>query len=425
MSTFYERPLVPTRGSGNILTDASGESYLDFYSAVSANILGYDVPEIWEAVREQLRSGIVHLSPFYVSRRRVELAERLAELSGIPDAVVSFTVSGSEAVDLALFLATLYRRSSHVLALRHGFHGTTFGAMAVTGDRRWVGMGLSPFQVGYARGGYDRHHGPSAGLDDAAYVRACAQDLAELIGAGTADRVAALIVEPVQGVAGAAPLAPGLLEAYRPILQREGILLISDEVQTGWGRTGGHLWGYQHHDVVPDLLVFGKGLGGGFPIGGVVARREIMEAMTGMRVSATSGDPLPVAAALATLDHVQAHDLPANAGRLGSLLLDGLRERIFDTAIVADVRGRGLLLAIEFTGPDRDSAGSEIAVRVQEGCRRNGVLVGLGGAEEHCLSLMPPLTLTEAQAREGMEAIASAVREADRGIAADRGGKAE
>ncbi|MFP3963503.1 aspartate aminotransferase family protein [Actinomadura fulvescens] len=399
-----------TGGDGRRLTDAEGHSYLDFYSGVATSILGYRVPEVWDAVAKQLRTGVVHISPYYIDETRVVLAEKIAELSGIPDAKVVFTLTGSEAVDLALSLAALHRRSNQVLALRHAFHGTSYGAMAVTGDRRWVGMGLAPFHVSHVRGGYDRYHGVYRELDDAAYTEACTRDLTEVIGVSTADRVAAMIFEPVQGVAGGAPLAAGLLRAYQPILRQEEILLISDEVQTGWGRTGRHLWGYQHHDVVPDLLVFGKGTGAGFPIGGVVGRAEVLESMSGIRMSATSGDPLSVVAASVTIDYVRSRDLPANADRVGSLLLEGLRREVLGSAIVADVRGQGLMIAIELADPATGDLASEVAVRVQETCRRNGLLVGLGGTEEQCVSLLPPLTLTEAEGREGLAAIVSAVR---------------
>ncbi|MFC9970394.1 aspartate aminotransferase family protein [Spirillospora sp. NPDC127200] len=401
-------------GKGNRLTGADGRTYLDFYSGVATSILGHGVPEIWEAVERQMGTGVVHLSPFYADRTRVELAERITALSGIGDAQVVFTLSGSEAVDLALLLATLYRRSDQLLALRHGFYGTTFGAMAVTGDRRWVGMGLSPFQVSHVRGGYDRYHGIWREMDDAAYVRQAVQELTEVMDTGTADRVAAMIVEPVQGVAGAAAPPPGLLRAYQDVLRRDGVLLISDEVQTGWGRTGKHLWGYRHHDVVPDLLVFGKGLGGGFPIGGVVARKEIMQAFGGMRMSALSGDPLSVAAAAATLGYILDHDLPSHADAVGRMLREEMRAAIGASPIVADVRGQGLLLSVEFARPGTGAAASGIAERVQEECRGRGLLVGLGGAHEHCVSLLPPLTLSRAEAQEGLEKIVSAVRTVER-----------
>ncbi|MFI2238801.1 aspartate aminotransferase family protein [Streptomyces chrestomyceticus] len=410
MPLFYEEPLEIVHGDGCMVTDSRDKTYMEFYSGIATNTVGYGVPGIEEAVRERLRTGVVHTSTFYLIREQVELAERIADASGIPDPVVFFTSSGTEAVETALLLATEYRDSHQVIALRYGYHGRSFGSLAVTGDRSWQGRGLSPLRVAYVHGG-ERRRGALAGLGDEDYVRACARDLEETIRTCTPERTAAMIAEPVQGIAGAVPSAPGQLAAYQEVLRRYDIPLIVDEVQTGWGRTGRY-WGHQWHDVAPDVLVFAKGVGNGFAMGGLVGRRAIMSALAAPSISSFGGNPLSLTAALATLDHIDAYDLPARAGQVGALLLDGLRKSLADEPWVCEVRGQGLLLAVEYTHPGTLDPAPEMAAKVQEECRVLALLVGLGGSFGNCLRIMPPLTISDEQAVQATQIITAATREA-------------
>ncbi|WP_141924660.1 aspartate aminotransferase family protein [Haloactinospora alba] len=412
-SPLYHRddPLEIASGQGCWVRDGHDRSYLDFYSGIAANILGYDVPEVRAAVERQLRTGIVHTSTFYLIRSQVELAERVARVSGIADPVVFFTCSGTEAVETALLLATEYRRSHQVVALRHGYHGRSFGALAVTGDNRWKGMGLSPVNVAHIPAG--RPEGStSADLDGPAYVRLCAEELEHLVDTELPQPVAALLAEPVQGVAGAVPLESGQLAAYAEILRERGILLIVDEVQTGWGRTGRY-WGYQWENVRPDLLVFAKGVGNGLALGGVVGRREVMSCLTMPSISTFGGNPLATTAAVATLDAIEDRDLPAHAHRVGDLLRERLDRQLCDLSSVLRVQGQGLLLGLAFVRPGTHAPSPERAVAVQEECRSNGLLVGTGGRAGNRLRIMPPLTVTAEEALHGADVIAAAARRTD------------
>ena len=273
VALYYDEPLELTSGSGSRVTDSSGRSYLDFFCGILTNMLGYDVPEVREAVQRQLDSGIVHTSTLYLIRHQVELAEKLARLSGIENAKVFFTNSGTEANETALMLATVARRSNQVLALRNSYHGRSFGAVAITGNGAWKPSQLAPFNVHYLHG-TDRQLPAFAGLDDAQYSAACVQDLRHVLSTATAGDVACLIAEPVQGVGGFTMPPDGLLGEYAAVLRERGVLYISDEVQTGWGRTGDHFWGFGAHGVTPDMITFAKGLGNGFAIGGVIARGD-------------------------------------------------------------------------------------------------------------------------------------------------------
>src|SRR5262245_32808193 len=198
---YYDEPIEIVSGQGCRVTDATGKTYLDFFAGVLTNMLGYDVAEVREAVERQLRTGIVHTSTLYLIRQQVELAERIAHISGIPDARVFFTNSGTEANEAALLVATNYRRSNQVLAVRNSYHGRTYAAMGVTGNRGWSVSALSPLNVTFLHSG-ERLRGLLSGLTEDQHIEAAVGDLREVLATTTSGDVAALIAEPVQGVGG-------------------------------------------------------------------------------------------------------------------------------------------------------------------------------------------------------------------------------
>jgi 4-aminobutyrate aminotransferase len=396
-------------GSGRHVTDAAGRTYLDFFGGVLTNMLGYDIAEVREAVERQLRTGVVHTSTLYLIRQQVELAEKIARVSGIPDARVCFTNSGTEANESALMFATNKRRSNQIIAIRNSYHGRTFAAMAITGHRSWGASQLSPLSVSWLSSG-DRLRGRLAGLSGADHIDAAVEDLREVLATTTAGDVAALIAEPIQGVGGFVHAPDGLLGAFKKVLDEYGILLIADEVQTGWGRTGEHFWGYQAHDVVPDLITFAKGIGNGFALAGVVGRPDLLNAVPATSFSTFGGNPISTAAGNAVLDYVLDHNLQANALRVGTILLDGLREAATKAPIVAEVRGRGLMIGIEFVRPGTTEPDPALTMRVFDECRKGGLLVGKGGLYNNVLRMGPPLTLTEEEAREGLAILIHAIQ---------------
>lgn len=411
MPVYYgDDALEIVSGSGRRVTDADGRSYLDFFGGVLTTMVGYDIAEISDAVRAQVDTGVAHTSTLYLIRRQVELAEKIARLSGIPDARVFFTNSGTEANESALLFATNARRSNQILAIKNGYHGRTFATMAVTGHRGWSSSSLSPLTVHWLASA-DRLRGRMAGMSDTDLIDAAVDDLREVLATVTAGDVAGLIAEPIQGVGGFVAGPDGLLGAYRKVLAEHGILLIADEVQTGWGRTGDHFWGYQAHAVTPDLITFAKGIGNGFALGGVVGRAEIMNAVPAISFSTFGGNPISAAAGNAVLDYVLSHDLQENARRVGGLLIEGLR--LLSYGILADVRGRGLMIGLEFVRPGTTEPDPAVTTRVFDLCRANGLLVGKGGLYGNVLRLGPPLTLTEDEAREGLAILSDATATAD------------
>ncbi|MBV8933892.1 MAG: aspartate aminotransferase family protein [Kutzneria sp.] len=407
LALYYDHPIEIARGEGRRVTDGEGRTYLDLFAGILTNAIGYDVAEISDAVRAQLDRGVVHTSTLYLIRQQIELAEKIAKLSGIPDAKVFFTNSGTEANDTALLLATQYRRSNQVLALRNSYHGRSFGTIAITGNRGWSASSLSPVNVSYVHGG-TRGNGPLSGLSDADYVRACAEDLREVLATMTSGDVACMIAEPIQGVGGFVVPPDGLFAVFKGILDEAGILLISDEVQTGWGRTGEHFWGIQAHDVVPDMMTFAKGLGNGLAIGGVVARGEVMDCVTANSISTFGGNPVATAAANATIDYLLCHDLQANALKVGNRLMHGLRAIAREQPLISDVRGKGLMIGVELVGPGGEPSPRAAAVMLEQ-TRSRGVLIGKGGLHGNVLRLAPPMTLIEQEADEALAAVGEAV----------------
>ncbi|HET6858454.1 MAG TPA: aspartate aminotransferase family protein [Streptomyces sp.] len=412
VALYYRQPIEITHGEGRHVWGADGRKYLDFFGGILTTMTAHALPEVTKAVSEQA-GRIIHSSTLYLDRPMVELAERVAALSGIPDARVFFTTSGTEANDTALLLATTYRRSNQLLAMRNSYHGRSFSAVSITGNRGWSPTSLSPLQTMYVHGGV-RSRGPYAQLSDAQFIEACVADLEDVLGQ-TGGQVAALIAEPIQGVGGFTSPPDGLYAAFREVLARHGILWISDEVQTGWGRTGDHFWGWQAHaeNGPPDILTFAKGIGNGMSIGGVVARAEVMNCLEANSISTFGGSPVTMAAGLANLAYLQEHDLQGNARRVGGLLLERLRAIGASVPYVREVRGRGLMAAIELVKPGTDEASPEAAAAVLEAAREGGLLIGKGGGHNtSVLRIAPPLTLTVAEAEEGARILDRALREA-------------
>jgi 4-aminobutyrate aminotransferase len=406
---YYDEPIEIVGGKGCRVTDGQGRSYLDFFAGILTNMLGYDVPEVRDAVERQIASGVVHSSTLYLIRNQVELAEKIVKLSGIKYAKVFFTNSGTEANETALLACLTARNANQVLAMRGSYHGRSFGAVSVTGVAAWKMSSHDPFGTHYLHG-TDRHLGPYARLSDADYIKACVDDLKALLTSGIhpAD-VGCLLAEPIQGVGGFTMAPDGLLAAYQEVLDEHGILLISDEVQTGWGRTGTHFWGISAHGITPDAMTFAKGLGNGFAIGGVVARADLLDGIRGNGISTFGGNPVATAAGNATLDYVLSHDLQRNAAVTGELIISGLREAAATLDTVGEVRGKGLMFAVDLVDPATKKPSPALAARALEATKERGLLVGKGGLYGSTLRMAPPLTLSEAEAKEGLTILTDAL----------------
>ncbi len=400
MALNYERPIALAEGRGRHVVDAEGNRYLDFFAGILTTSVGHNIPEIVEATRDQL-SRIVHTSTLYLIEAQIALAERIAALSGIPDAKVFFTNSGTEANEAALLLTTSARRSNQLLALRNSYHGRSFAAMGVTGNHLWSASSLSPLSVSFAPSPY-RYRSPFGALGEEAFVSACVADLRQLLETTVAGELAAFIVEPIQGVGGFVVPPTGFFSAMKQVTDELGVPFISDEVQTGWGRTGDSYFGISAEGVRPDAMTFAKGLANGLPIGGVVAGAELMDSLSGNSLSTFGGNPVVTATALATLDYIESHQLQANAKARGEQLLEALRAHLGEQPSVGEVRGRGLMTAVEFVLPGTKTPAPALATHALEQAREAGLLIGKGGLYGNVLRLAPPMSVTEAEVDEAI-----------------------
>jgi 4-aminobutyrate aminotransferase len=410
MPLYYERPIELVRGEGYKVWDSEGNEYLDFFGGIVTTISGHAVPEIVEAVQGQA-GKILHSSTLYLIENQIKLAEKLIELAPISgDRKVFFTVSGTEANEAALLFATRYRGSSEVIALRSSYHGRSFATMGITGQSTWSPTSRTALDVRYLASPY-RYRCPFCRNDPRCNLL-CADDLRGLIEAETTGHVAAFIAEPIQGVGGFIEAPPGYFERIKEILDETGILLISDEVQTAFGRTGDHFWGIEAHGVEPDLVVMAKGLGNGLSIGAVMGRAEIINSISpNLHLSTFGGNHVSTAGALANLNYILDNDLQKNAAEVGGYLKERLLEMAQKHPFIGEVRGRGLMLGIELVGSNEEPD-PEAAVRLLEACRERGLLVGKGGIKANSIRISPPMIVTREAAEEAAAILEEALVEA-------------
>ncbi|MFE5704595.1 aspartate aminotransferase family protein [Rhodococcus koreensis] len=401
LATYYEdNPLELVSGSGRHVTGGDGRTYLDFFGGLLATMIGHDIPEITEALRRQA-GQLLHSSTLYLIRSQVELAEKIAARAPVDNPRVFFVNSGSEAVETALLLTTTARQSNQVIALRGSYHGRSFGTVATTGIRGWSATSLSPLQVTYAHSGY-KYRSPFGHLDDHAFNTACRDELQTMIETSTSGNVACYLAEPIQGAGGFATPPDGFFLAMKEVLDAYNIPFVSDEVQSGWGRTGRSYFGIEHYGVRPQAITFAKGLANGLSIGGVVAENELMNCLTANSISTAGGNPIAMAAGNAVLDFIESHDLQANAADVGHLLSTGLQELATRHPLIADVRGAGLMLGVELVenGTKKPAVAATNTILMQ--CRERGLLIGKGGLSGNVLRVTPPMTVTIEEAKQAL-----------------------
>ncbi len=410
LALYYDEPIALVDGEGRHVWDAEGNKYLDFFGGIVTTMSGYKIPEVVAAIQQQAEK-MLHTSTLYLIESQIELAEKIAALSGIPDARVFFTNSGTEANDAALMMATQYRGSNQVLAMRNGYHGKSHSAVAVTGNKAWSATQLTPFHTVYIHGGY-QYRSIFGHLPDAEYIAACVADLEDLLNVAISGDAACLICEPIQGVGGFTTPPDGFYAALNEVLDRHGILLIADEVQTGWGRTGESFWGFQAQGVTPDLMTFAKGLGNGLAIAGLVGRAEIVDCLPANSISTFGGNPLVTTGALANLEYLLENDLQTNSYKVGRQIRNDLERLQDEVPNIGDVRGKGLMIGVEFVQPGGKEPDAPAAARVLEEARAGGLLIGKGGLHGNVLRVAPPLSITSEEATEGVEILGAAVRRA-------------
>jgi 4-aminobutyrate aminotransferase len=392
-ATYYEQPLVIERGEGMHVWDEQGNRYLDCFGGVLTVSVGHANPSVNKAIHEQI-DKVSHTSTLYVNKPAAELASKVAEVTPGNLNRSFFTNSGTEADETAMLLARLYTGRQEIIALRHAYHGRSMLAMSAAGHSTWRhgGTHVAGIKHAYAPYCYRCPFGltyPDCGIK-------CAEDVEDLILTTTDGKIAAFIAEPILGVGGFIVPPKEYFTIVHDIIKRYGGIFICDEVQTGWGRTGDKWCGIEHWDVQPEVMTFAKGMANGSPIGCTTTSDEISKAFPGLTFSTFGGNPVTAAAALATIRFIEEHELPRNAAVVGGYLRERLNALKDKYEIIGDVRGMGLMQAIECVSDRKTKEPAPKAVlKVFEETRKRGVLIGKGGLFGNVIRLGPPLIATK------------------------------
>ena len=394
-------PVQAARGEGVYLFDPDGRRHLDFPAGIGVTSTGHCHPAVVKAAQDQVAKLIHGQYTTVMHQPLLKLAERLGDV--LPEGIdsVFFSNSGSEAVEASVRLARQATGRQLVVAFDGGFHGRTMGAAALTTSGAKIRAGIGPMMGGVAFAPFPYAY--RYGWAEEQTVEFALNELdRQLASTAPVSDVAAFIVEPVLGEGGYVPTPAAFLQGLRERADRHGILLIADEVQTGFGRTG-RFWGHQHAEgVVPDVIVTAKGLASGFPLSAIAAPKAIMEkAWPGSQGGTYGGNAVACAAALATLDVVLGENLVENARVQGERLVAGVRDAAQGIAAIGDIRGRGLMVGIEFVDAQGKPDGAT-AAKVHAAAAEHGLLLLTCGVHGNVVRMIPPLVVTAEQVDEGL-----------------------
>src|SRR6476620_10935746 len=389
---FYKEPLVIARAKDQYVWDADGKQYLDFLGGIVTISVGHCNEQGNSKVKQQMDT-LQHVSTVFANEPQAELAKKIASIT--PEGKLTksfFTSSGTEANETAIVAARCYTGSSEIVALRHSYHGRSALAMTLTAHSNWRLGGVPQAGIVHAHNAYCYRCPFGLTYPDCGVK--CAQDVEDLIRTTTSGRIAGFIAEPIQGVGGFITPPREYFGIVADIIRQYGGDFISDEVQTAWGRTGGKWFGIEHWEVEPDMITAAKGLGNGTPIGLTVAKPEIADSFQGMTISTFGGNPVTSVTARAVIDIIEEDDLRTNAAVVGDYFRKKLEELQVKHAIIGDVRGMGLMQALELV-EDREtkkpaSAGTNA---MMEEARKRGLLVGKGGFYGNVIRMSPPLNI--------------------------------
>ncbi|MCY7485121.1 aspartate aminotransferase family protein [Paenibacillus alvei] len=383
---FYRNPPQIVRGSMQYLYDEKGTQYTDFFAGVSVVASGHCNPAITGATIKQLQT-LQHTTTIYLTQPMVDLAERLAN-GVLPGALkrTFFCNSGSEANEGAMLLARLHTKRRNFIALEYGLHGRTFLTMGVTGIPMWRADDYLDSGVTFIPRPYDPE------TDDETAARRSIEALKKVL-EEKGETFAAMLVEPIQGNGGMIAPPDWYFREVKALLEQHGVLMIADEIQTGFGRTG-RMFAMEHYGVVPDIISMAKALGNGVPIGAFATTDEIAASFNRASASTFGGNPVSSVTALAVLDYIEQEGLVGRAERLGNQLKTGLQALQAKHKVLVDVRGKGMMLGAELHGTDNlDSAA--LTDQVLESMKDRGYIIGKNGLGRNVIAFQPPLVMTE------------------------------
>ena len=400
VTNFYQQPLVADRASMQHVWDVEGRKYLDFFGGILTVSVGHANPRVTGPIKDQV-ARLQHLSTLYPNEAIVALAEKVAQIT--PGALQSsfFTSSGTEANEAAILLARMATGSYDIVALRHAYSGGSALAKSVTALAPWRKSAVISVGVAHAINPYC--YRCPLGLKYPDCEVACAKDVENLIQTGTSGSIAAFIAEPIQGVGGFITPPPEYFKIVFNAVKKYGGLFISDEVQTGFGRTGKKWFGIEHWEVTPDIMTCAKGMANGTPIGATITTKELAASFQGMTISTFGGNPVTSVAAKATIEFIEEENLLENAETVGNYFRGKLDELQQKYPVIGEVRGKGLMLALELV-KDRATKepAPEITLQLLERTRDNGLLVGRGGLYGNVIRLSPMLNIAKADVDEAV-----------------------
>jgi 4-aminobutyrate aminotransferase len=377
VANYYEEPIALAKGDGEYVWDEDGNRYLDCFGGVLTVSIGHANPKVTEAIIEQTKT-ISHTSTLYVSKPQSDLAEKMSEITPGSLKKSFFSNSGTEADDTAILAAKLATGRQEVVVLRHSYSGRSATALSAIGHSTWKPIASQVSGMVHAPAPYC-YRCPFK-LEYPSCDVACADDVEELIQTTTTGEIAAFMAEPILGVGGFIVPPKEYFGKVAEITRNHGGLFIADEVQTGWGRTGDKWFGIEHWGVEPDIITSAKGMGNGVPVGWTIATPEVADAFPGLTFSTFGGNPVSMAAVAAVIGVIEEDDLKTNARVVGDYFNERLRELQEKHDAIGDVRGKGLMQAIELV-KDRKTKepAADSVLRVFEETKRRGVLVGKGG----------------------------------------------
>ena len=402
--------IQPERAEGIYLYDAAGRRYIDFTSGIGVTNTGHCHPRVVRAIQEQAAQLIFGQANIVIVPQVAALAEKLASITPPGIDRFFFANSGAEAIEGAVKLARHATGRRNLIVFQGGFHGRTAQAMAMTTAKYIYRYDYQPLPAGVFVAPFPSCY--ASGMDEATLTRICLHQLDLLLkGQSAPDETAAMIIEPVLGEGGYIPAPPDFLRALRRICDEHGILLIFDEVQTGFGRTGA-FFACEHAGVTPDVLVLAKGLGSGMPISAIGASQALMSRWKTGSHGGTygGGNAITAAAALETIAVMQDEKLAENAARMGARLTEGLCRLQAHYPVIGDVRGPGLMVGTEFTTPER-KADKDTTKAVQQACLARDLLLLTCGTYENVIRWIPPLIVTAEQIDTALDIFADALAE--------------